>query len=230
MSAKNTTFSSSAGLPLHRKWVVWYDNPRLAKEGTAWKDNLKHCGTFSTVEEFWEIFNNLKPASTLVPNSNYHIFKEGVIPMWEDDANKKGGKFVLTMQKRDSKAGKLDEWWLFSVLAMVGETMDSEGDEICGSVVSIRKGQDRIAIWLKSCEKDSCIKVGARWKKALEVSNKTNLKYQAHKDGEFLSLLLVLLYAFGFYTGVDLLIHIVSSFSFTFSRLQWKFLKKSSTL
>jgi hypothetical protein len=83
-------------------------------------------------------------------------------------------------------------------------------------VVSIRKGQDRITLWLKSCEKDSCIKVGARWKKALEVSNKTNFKYQAHKDGEFLSLLLVLLYAFEFYTGVDLLIHIVSSFSLYF--------------
>ena len=181
----DTNFSNSAGLPLHRKWVVWYDNPRLAKEGTAWKDNLKHCGTFSTVEGFWEIFNNLKPASTLVPNSNYHIFREGVIPMWEDDANKKGGKFVLTMQKRDSKAGKLDEWWLYTLLAMVGETMDSEGNEICGSVVSIRKGQDRIALWLKSCEKDSCVKIGARWKKALEVSNKTTLKYQSHKDGEF---------------------------------------------
>ena len=75
---------------------------------------------------------------------------------------------------------------------------------------------DRIALWLKSCEKDSCVKVGARWKKALEVSNKTNLKYQAHKDGEFLSFQLALLYSFWFYTWLDWLIQIVFSFSFYF--------------
>ena len=63
--------------------------------------------------------------------------------------------------------------------------MDMHGDEICGAVVSIRKSQDRIALWLKSCNKDACIQVGLRWKKALEVSNKTSLKYQSHKDGMY---------------------------------------------
>lgn len=103
-------------------------------------------------------------------------------PTWEDKSNKKGGKFVLTIPKKDVKAGKSDEWWLFTVLAMIGETMDASGDEICGSVVSIRKGQDRIALWLKSCNRKACTEVGARWKKCLEVSNKTSLVYQAHKD------------------------------------------------
>mmetsp|Transcript_19299 Transcript_19299/g.27150 ORF Transcript_19299/g.27150 Transcript_19299/m.27150 type:complete len:195 (-) Transcript_19299:72-656(-) len=171
-----------AGLPLHRKWVLWYDNPRLAPAGSDWKDNLNNCGTFSTAEEFWQVFNNVKPASHLALNSNYHIFREGVQPMWEDVANLHGGKFVLSMPKRDSKAGKCDEWWLYTTLAVIGETMDMTGDEICGAVVSIRKNQDRIALWLKSCDKDKCVKIGARWKKALEVSNKTSLKYQSHKD------------------------------------------------
>ena len=72
-------------------------------------------------------------------NSNYHLFKEGIEPMWEDAANKEGGKFVLTIPKADSKAGKTDEWWLFTVLALIGETMDASGEEICGCVVSIRK-------------------------------------------------------------------------------------------
>jgi len=105
--------------------------------------------------------------------------------MWEDPANSEGGKWVLTMQKRDSKSGKCDEWWMFTVLALIGESMDVTGEEICGAVVSIRKGQDKIALWLKGCDKDVCIKVGARWKKALEVSEKTTLKYSSHKDGEF---------------------------------------------
>jgi len=104
--------------------------------------------------------------------------------MWEDPHNCKGGKFVLTLPKRDSKIGKLDEWWLFTVLALIGETIDAKGNETCGAVVSIRKGQDRIALWLKGCDKNICQEIGGRWKTALAVSNKTTLKYQSHKDAE----------------------------------------------
>jgi len=102
--------------------------------------------------------------------------------MWEDPENVDGGKFVLTIPKKDSKSGRCDEWWLFTVLAVIGESMDMGGDQVCGAVVSIRKNQDRIALWLKSSDREPCIKVGERWKKALEVSSKTVLKYQAHKD------------------------------------------------
>lgn len=176
------TNKSIAQTPLHHKWVLWFDNPRLAPEGTTWRENLKECGTFDSVEKFWEIFNNVKPASQLATNGNYHIFREGIEPMWEDKGNVKGGKFVLTIPKKDSKEGKCDEWWLYTVLAVIGETMDKGGDELCGTVVSIRKSQDRVALWLKSCNPEPCMEIGERWKKALEVSNKTKLKYQSHKD------------------------------------------------
>lgn len=183
MTSTNTSsVPEIAGLPLHRKWVLWFDNPKLKKEGMSWQDNLNNCGSFSTAEQFWEVFNNVKPPAQLSLNSNYHIFMEGVIPMWEDPNNCKGGKFVLTLPKRDSKAGKLDEWWLFTVLALIGETIDAKGNETCGAVVSIRKSQDRIALWLKGCDRKTCEEIGQRWKTALAVSNKTILKYQSHKD------------------------------------------------
>lgn len=185
MASTNTSVPEIAGLPLHRKWVLWFDNPKTAKEGISWRDNLKICGTFSTAEQFWEVFNNVKPPAQLIPNANYHIFMEGVLPMWEDPSNCHGGKFVLTLPKRDSKAGKLDEWWLFTVLAVIGETIDAKGSEVCGAVVSIRKSQDRIALWLKGCDRKICEEIGQRWKTALAVSNKTTLKYQSHKDGAF---------------------------------------------
>mmetsp|Transcript_34239 Transcript_34239/g.75017 ORF Transcript_34239/g.75017 Transcript_34239/m.75017 type:complete len:197 (+) Transcript_34239:191-781(+) len=173
---------SMAKTPLHREWVLWYDNPRLAPEGTTWRENLKECGSFSSVETFWEVFNNVKPASQLSTNSNYHIFMKGVEPMWEDKSNVKGGKFVLSIPKKESKSGRLDESWLFTALAVIGETIDASGDEVCGTVVSIRKSQDRVALWLKSCNPEKCITVGERWKKALQVSAKTSMKYQSHED------------------------------------------------
>jgi hypothetical protein len=73
---------------LHSKWTMWFDNPRFANPEIEWKDNLTNCGTFDTIEDFWRIYNNLKPASTLSVNSNYHVFREGIVPMWEDLNNK----------------------------------------------------------------------------------------------------------------------------------------------
>lgn len=59
--------------------------------------------------------------------------------------------------------------------------MDMKGDQVNGAVVSIRKHQDRIALWLKSSEKQVCVEIGERWKKALTLE-KTTLKYQTHSD------------------------------------------------
>ncbi len=182
MNNMATKSGLTTNTPLHNRWTLWYDNPRLAPPGTDWHDQLKNLGTIESAEDFWAVFNNVKPSSGLSMTSNYHLFKEGIEPMWEDAANKEGGKFVLTIPKADSKAGKTDEWWLFTVLALIGETMDASGEEICGCVVSIRKSEDRIAVWLKSCDRKACTEVGARWKTCLEVSNKTSLKYQAHRD------------------------------------------------
>jgi translation initiation factor 4E len=183
MAAAASSTPEMATTPLHRRWVLWYDNPRLAPEGSNWKDNLKKCGVFGTAEEFWQIFNNIKPAGQLAVNSNYHLFREGIEPMWEDPENIKGGKFVLNIPRKDAKSGRSDEWWLFTVLAVLGETMDLNGNQVCGAVVSIRKSQNRIALWLKSADRETCIKIAERWKRALEVSSKTTFKYQAHKDG-----------------------------------------------
>lgn len=166
---------------LNAKWTLWFDNPRLAPAGSDWKDNLKQCGSFDTIESFWRIFNNLKPASELSLNSNYSVFRYGVEPSWEDHSNRDGGKFVLTMFKKDTKSGKCDECWLFTVLAIVGETMDATGDQVNGAVVSIRKQQDRIALWLKSSDREICVKIGERWKKVLSLE-KTTLRYQTHRD------------------------------------------------
>lgn len=40
------------------------------------------------------------------------------------------------------------------LLAMIGEQFD-EGDEICGAVVSVRRAQDKIAIWTKTASNEA---------------------------------------------------------------------------
>lgn len=180
-SARTDLAPPQKDIPLHCKWTLWYDNPKMGPSGCDWKETLKHCGDFETVGGFWSIFNNLKPASQISANSNYSLFRHGIEPSWEDPSNVDGGKFVLTIPKKESRDGKGDEYWLLSVLAVIGETMDDTGDEVNGAVVSIRKGQDRVALWLKSAKKEVCVEIGARWKKVLNL-DKTTLRFQIHKD------------------------------------------------
>ena len=53
-------------------------------------------------------FNWLKPPSKLVPNSNYHLFKLGIKPMWEDEIKANGKKWALTMKNNPTP---LDQRW-----------------------------------------------------------------------------------------------------------------------
>lgn len=183
--------AETASVPQHDKdsndalndcWTFWFDNPRMAPPGSDWKKTLKEVGSFSTVASFWGIFNNLKPTDSIASNSNYSLFRQGIEPSWEDQSNCDGGKFVLTLPKKESRSGKIDEWWLFTVLAMIGETMDDTGDQVNGAVVSVRKNQDRLALWIKTTDRDACTIIGERWKKVLRLDEKMTIRYQTHRD------------------------------------------------
>ncbi|CAM9176447.1 unnamed protein product [Ectocarpus sp. 12 AP-2014] len=167
--------------PLQHRWALWYDNAKLKAATETWADNLKHILAFETVQEFWALFNNVMPPSMLSVQSNYSVFKEGVKPMWEDTANRQGGKFVLTVKGEDLP--QLDQWWLHAVLSAIGETLESETDpEVCGLVVSLRKGQHRIALWTKTCEESRVVPVAKKLKEALKLPARLKFVFQTHSD------------------------------------------------
>lgn len=66
----------------------------------------------------------------------YFQFVEGIKPMWEDEANKNGGRWTLRVSK-----GFGNKLWEDLILAMIGEQFSDE-DEICGIVISIRQQGD----------------------------------------------------------------------------------------
>ena len=105
----------------------------MAPDTDEYEAGLTVIGEFETVETFCRYFNWLKPPSKLERNSNYHLFKSGIKPMWEDEANANGGKWVLTMKQNPQL---LDRCWMWLAMALIGEDLD-DGDEICGAVVSL---------------------------------------------------------------------------------------------
>jgi len=172
--------------PLENEWSFWYDKrpaagKRVRGEQESYESNLREVGNFGTVEDFWRYYNHMVKPSRIENNSNYHFFKKGIKPMWEDAQNVKGGKWVLTIKSNDKNTA--DTLWENVVLALVGETLDT-GDEICGAVFSKRKAGDRIAVWNRNHDdKLAIMNIGDQLKGMLGGDlSKFQTSYQNHED------------------------------------------------
>ncbi|KAJ3332365.1 hypothetical protein HDU76_000466 [Blyttiomyces sp. JEL0837] len=167
--------------PLQNKWTLWYDAQQKKATQANWHDNLKNLITVDTVEDFRGVYNNVLKASQLAAGSNYHLFKHGVQPMWEDPENANGGKWVAQIPKA-KKQKDLDTLWLNTVLICIGEGFE-HSEEICGAVVSVRRHADRISLWTKTVNNAKvCTSIGTEWKKALGLPAEEAVGFQAHKD------------------------------------------------
>jgi len=140
--------------PLQNKWTMWWDSSMKKLNQHNWSTNVRPLLEFDTVEDFWRLYNNIVTASSLAPGSNYHLFKSGVKPEWEDPQNEKGGKWVINFPtgSRKKSPRDLDECWLNTLLVCIGEGFGDYENEVCGVVISIRKAGDRLALWTRNAE------------------------------------------------------------------------------
>ncbi|EKM83827.1 hypothetical protein AGABI1DRAFT_81550 [Agaricus bisporus var. burnettii JB137-S8] len=166
--------------PLCSPWTLWFDSPATkgrnlpqtpvtafpqtpvpqtpsVAAAQGWMEDIKRVISFDSVEEFWGLYNNIVPPSQLPQKANYYLFKEGIIPAWEDEANKYGGKWSIQLPK-DKNRANVDKMWLYTMLAAIGEMFDPTPDNaegplsqslITGVIVSIRPQFYRISIWTR---------------------------------------------------------------------------------
>lgn len=138
--------SAASTHPLRDTWVFWYRPPITKANGYIEYDKTLHAMmSVKTVEEFWLAYSHLKRPSSLPTVSDYHFFKKGIRPIWEDDENKLGGKWVLRLKK-----GVADRYYEDLLMACVGDQFGDEADELCGVVLSMRNGEDVLSIWTRS--------------------------------------------------------------------------------
>jgi len=166
--------------PLYSPWTLWFDSPATkgrnmpqtpisafpqtpvpqtpgAAAAQGWMEDIKRVISFDSVEEFWGLYNNIIPPSQLPQKANYYLFKEGIIPAWEDEANKSGGKWSIQLPK-DKNRSNVDKMWLYTMLAAIGETFDPSPTLVNGSgtaslitgvIVSTRPQFYRLSIWTR---------------------------------------------------------------------------------
>uniref|UniRef100_UPI0035902EE7 eukaryotic translation initiation factor 4E-like n=1 Tax=Myxine glutinosa TaxID=7769 RepID=UPI0035902EE7 len=102
--------------------------------------------------------------------------------MWEDERNKKGGRWLVTLNKTQ-RHSDLDRFWLETLLCLIGEAFDDYSDDVCGAVVNIRGKGDKIAVWTADCEnKEGLITIGRIYKERLGLSLKAHIGYESHSD------------------------------------------------
>ncbi|KAH9764128.1 mRNA cap-binding protein [Citrus sinensis] len=135
---------------LERKWTFWFDNISKPKQGAAWGSSMRKVYTFDTVEEFWCLYEQIFKPSRLPMNADFHLFKTGIEPKWEDPECANGGKWSVTSNRK----ANLDTMWLETMMALIGEQFD-EADEICGVVASVRQRQDKLALWTKTAANEA---------------------------------------------------------------------------
>jgi len=165
--------------PLQNEWTLWYLESDRTK---SWEELQNDITSFETVEDFWSLYNHIKLASEIKVGSDYSLFKKGIRPMWEDEANIKGGRWVITLG-RQYRRSDLDNLWLDVLLCLIGETFD-HSDQICGAVVNIRTKADKISVWTADgSNKEAVMEIGYKLKESLRLeTDKFNLVYQMHKD------------------------------------------------
>ncbi|XP_034480598.1 eukaryotic translation initiation factor 4E1 [Drosophila innubila] len=163
--------------PLNSEWTLWYLETDRSK---SWEEMLHEVASFNTVENFWSLINHIKTPSEIKMGSDYCLFKKGIRPMWEDEANVKGGRWVITLNK--SNKNDLDNFWLDTMLVLIGESCDYS-HELCGAVVNIRVKNNKISIWTANGSNEAAaLEIGGKLRDGLRMESAYVLQYQLHKD------------------------------------------------
>jgi len=172
--ALSQTGHSVSEHPLRNSWILYYRPP--ANKFSDYEKSTTKVATISTVEGFWTVYSHLRRPSALPTVSDYHIFKDGIRPVWEDEANKRGGKWIVRLKK-----GVADRYWEDLLLAIIGDQFLEAGDEVCGAVLSVRSGEDVLSIWTK-IDGGRNIKIRETIKRILSFPADTNIIWKSHDD------------------------------------------------
>jgi translation initiation factor 4E len=145
----------------------------------SYETSIKTICTVKTVEDFWSCYNFMKRPNDLPNTTDYHFFRDGIKPTWEDPGNSRGGKWIIRLPK-----GLASRYWEEIVLAMIGGQFPGVPDgEICGAVVSIRYSEDILGIWNRtSTDREMTERIRDAIKKILQLPPYAPMEYKPHQS------------------------------------------------
>lgn len=108
---------------------MWYFE---RESGKSWEQCLHEVAACKSIEEFWILFNSIKLPTEINEGCNYALFQSSVRPMWEDEHNRNGGRWIITLEKRVD-SDEVNRLWLDTLLLVIEEQL-SGSSSICGVI------------------------------------------------------------------------------------------------
>lgn len=162
--------------PLASTWnfYMFYRAPG-SKTADNYEKNIHSLGSFSTIEGFWSIYSHMKRPNDLEPPTDYHLFRNGIRAIWEDQDNVKGGKWIIRLKK-----GLGSYYWERLIMALIGEQFPVDA---LGAVISVRLNEDIISIWNRTASAEKVRhEICRALCSALELPADTKLEYKEHYE------------------------------------------------
>ncbi|MHB1952405.1 MAG: eukaryotic translation initiation factor 4E [Sulfobacillus sp.] len=122
--------------PLNDSWVLWYHG----QEGNYSPDSYQRIGGFSTVEQFWTIYNSIGTVS--LSRAMFFLMRKNISPTWEDPAHHDGSAWLYRVHKKHA-----DAVWLMLSKLLVGDVLCNVPDSLTGISISPKHSFVTIRIW-----------------------------------------------------------------------------------
>ncbi|KAG9508597.1 Eukaryotic translation initiation factor 4E type 2, partial [Fragariocoptes setiger] len=162
---------------LQHSYSFWHSARTKPSNSQPYDQQLQQIVTFDTVEGFWRAYSHMIRPGDMQGHFDIHLFKTGIKPMWEDDANVNGGKWIVRLRK-----GLASRCWENLIVAILGEQF-MVNDEICGAVVSVRYAEDIISVWNRTAsDQTTTTRIRDTIKRVLNLPPNTVLEYKVHAD------------------------------------------------
>mmetsp|Transcript_30 Transcript_30/g.39 ORF Transcript_30/g.39 Transcript_30/m.39 type:complete len:230 (+) Transcript_30:70-759(+) len=123
-------------LPLRYRWIMWEQIQGSGGKTIQYSESVRQIASCDTVEAFWKTWVQLPQPSELLSqrmvlnvSDGFHIidalmvFRDGITPQWEDEANADGGHLQFSF-KASTGGGQIDEYWNNLVLGVIGGTIE----------------------------------------------------------------------------------------------------------
>jgi hypothetical protein len=129
---------------LNDKWTLWAHLPH----DVNWDvDSYKKIFSFDTVEEAIVLFNSLP--DSLIKNCMLFVMRDGILPIWEDKKNSKGGCFSYKVNNKT-----IIPTWKELFKALVSERLIEDETAVTkcnGITISPKRNFCIVKIWLLDC-------------------------------------------------------------------------------
>lgn len=150
--------------------ILKYDNTK------NWNECLHEIGKFKTIQEIWGLLNHTTKPNNVIQSTNYSLFKNNIQPTWEDLSNINGGRILIPCNKMN-----ICNYWETCILTLVSNT---KYPQINGIVLTIRKNNYKMTIWLNTCNSNVIKSIGRELKKILNYDdsnpNNEKIKFESH--------------------------------------------------